>query len=210
MPEIEIIDCHRKIVGKINLKSEIFGVEINKPLIHEVVVNYLTNKRSGTASTKTRGLVSGSGRKPWRQKGTGRARVGSIRSPLWRGGGTVFGPMPKDYYYRVPKKKKWLAMNSALSSKLSAGELIVLDRIEIPEHRTKLMVSMLKDLGITEESILILIHGDMAEKNILLASRNIPNVSVVRLDSLNVYDLLRHQKVLMTLETIKKIEEIFS
>lgn len=210
MLEIDIIDRHRKIIGKTNLNPQIFGVEINKPLIHEVVVNYLTNKRRGTASTKTRGLVSGGGRKPWRQKGTGRARAGSIRSPLWRGGGTVFGPMPKDYYYHIPKKKKWLAMNSALSSKLSAGELMVLDRIEIPEPRTKLMVSMLKDLGITEENVLILIHGDIAEKNILLASRNIPNVSVVRLDSLNVYDLLRHQKVLMTLETIKRIEELFS
>lgn len=207
MREIEIFDKENKTVGKIELPPEIFGVDVNRGLLHEVVRNHLANMRQGTASTKTRGLVSGGGKKPWRQKGTGRARHGSIRSPIWRGGGTVFGPMPRDYSYRLPKKMKWSALCSALSGKLSDGELMVVDSLSISEPKTKLFKGVLRGLGLDGNSLLIVLPEK--NRNIQLAARNIPMVDVTMVDELNVYSILAHEKVILTKDAVERMKEVY-
>lgn len=206
MPELDIINIENKKVGKISLDPEIFGTTVKRHLLYDVFINQRANKRQGTASTKSKGMVSGGGAKPWRQKGTGRARAGSIRSPLWKGGGTIFGPQPRDYYYRLPKKVRWDAMNSAISAKVASQDLVVIDKIDLPEPKTKIMSSILKRLNI-EGSILI----PIAKKEPFLerAARNIPNVTVKRIEGMNVSDILNHRKLLLTPEVIKKIEEVF-
>jgi large subunit ribosomal protein L4 len=205
MPQVEVINRENKPVGKADLPDDIFGVEVKKALLHEVVVNHLANKRQGTAATKTRGLVSGGGRKPYRQKGTGRARAGSIRSPLWKGGGTVFGPQPRDYSYKLPKKKKWLALSSALASKLADGEVVVIDELSVDEPKTKAVESLLKTLGL--KNVLIVIP----EKNetLELAARNIPRVDVARVNELNVYSILVHEKLLISKDAIERMKEAY-
>ncbi len=205
MLELEVRDKNNNMVEKINIREDIFGIEVKQSLIHEAVVNFLANQRQGTHATKTRGLVSGGGKKPWRQKHTGRARAGSIRSPLWKGGGIVFGPQPRDYSYKLPKKKKRLALVGALNRKLNDGEIVVINDFSIKKPKTKEMVSILKNLGLIAKSVLIVVPDK--DDNILLSARNIPNVNVTRVDDLNVYDVVTHDVLLMTKETVKKIEE---
>ena len=207
MPEIEVKDINNNIIEKITLPEKIFGVEIKKELLHRVVVNYLANQRQGTHATKTRGMVTGGGKKPWRQKHTGRARHGSIRSPLWRGGGIIFGPQPRDYSYKIPKKQRRYALKSALSAKLKDGELIVIDKIEIEKPKTKKMLILLKSLGINGESILFI----TAEKdeNVYLSARNIPKVTVMKAMDINTYQILVHKKVVITKSALKKIQEVW-
>ncbi|MBI4682310.1 MAG: 50S ribosomal protein L4 [Nitrospirae bacterium] len=206
MAEIEIINKDNKSVGKTDLPDGIFGIDVRKGLLHEVVHNHLANKRQGTAATKTRGMVSGGGKKPYKQKGTGRARAGSSRSPLWRGGGTVFGPHPRDYSYKLPKKVKWLALNSALSAKLGDGEITIIDDISIKEPKTKSVVGMLASLGLKNNVLII-----VPEKNeaLELASRNIPRVNVVRVSELNVFTILSHEKLLISKDAVEKMKEVY-
>lgn len=185
------------------LPESIFGVSIRPHLLHQTVIMQLNNRRSGTASTKTRGLVRGSGRKPWRQKGTGRARVGSIRSPLWTGGGTTFGPQPRDYSYRLPKKARREALLSALSLRRQDEKVIVIDKLELAEIKTKLMLEVLKDLGV--ESALIVIHE--SDEKIERSARNLGTVKVLRADGLNVYDILRYEHLVLTEQALGVIEE---
>ena len=176
MPQIEMINKENKAAGKTELPDDIFGVKVNKELLFEVVHNHLANKRQGTAATKTKGLVSGGGKKPYKQKGTGRARSGSNRSPIWRGGGTIFGPQPRDYSYRMPKKAKWLALSSALAAKFADNDVVVIDDLSLAEAKTKAMKGILKNLGL--DNVLIIVP----EKNekLELAARNIPRVNIAR------------------------------
>ncbi len=185
------------------LPESIFGVSIRPHLLHQTVIMQLNNRRSGTASTKTRGLVRGSGRKPWRQKGTGRARVGSIRSPLWTGGGITFGPQPRDYSYRLPKKARREALLSALSLRRQDEKVIVIDKLELAEIKTKLMLEVLKDLGV--ESALIVIHE--SDEKIERSARNLGTVKVLRADGLNVYDILRYEHLVLTEQALGVIEK---
>jgi large subunit ribosomal protein L4 len=207
MAKIEIIDQNNKSLGKTDLPDDIFGVAVRKGLLHDVVHNHLANKRQGTASTRTRGMVSGGGKKPYKQKGTGRARAGSNRSPLWKGGGTVFGPHPRDYSYKLPKKVKWSALSSALSAKLADGEVIIIDNISVTEPKTKTVKGLLDNLGL-KNNVLIIIP----EKNdaLELASRNIPKVNVARVNELNVYSILSHEKLLISKDAIEKMKEAYS
>ncbi len=207
MPEIEVRDINNRVVEKITLPESVFGLEVNRPLLHQAVVNYLANQRQGTHATKTRGMVRGGGRKPWRQKHTGRARHGSIRSPLWRGGGVVFGPQPRDYSYEMPKKQKRLALKTALSAKLKDGELIVIDRLDFERPRTKEMVSLLSSLGVNGHSVLIVTPDK--QENVYLSARNIPGVKVMRATDLNTYEVLVHDRVLITKEALQKIQEVW-
>lgn len=207
MAEIEIIDQNNKSLGKTDLPDDIFAVDVKKGLLHEVVYNHLANKRQGTASTRTRGMVSGGGKKPYKQKGTGRARAGSNRSPLWKGGGTVFGPHPRDYSYKLPKKAKWSALSSALSAKHADGEVIIIDNISIAEPKTKVVKGLLDKLGLKNNVLII-----VPEKNdaLELASRNIPKVNVARVTELNVYSILSHEKLLISKDAIEKMKEAYS
>ncbi len=185
------------------LPESIFGVPIRPHLLHQTVIMQLNNRRSGTASTKTRGLVRGSGRKPWRQKGTGRARVGSIRSPLWTGGGTTFGPQPRDYSYRLPKKARREALLSALSLRRKDEKIIVIDKLELAETKTKLMREVLENLGV--KSALIVIHE--SDEKVERSARNLGTVKVLRAEGLNVYDILRYEHLVLTEQALGVIEE---
>jgi len=185
------------------LKAEIFGVKARPHLLHQVVTMQLSNRRAGTASTKTKGFVRGGGKKPWKQKGTGRARAGSIRSPLWVGGGTIFGPLPKDYSYRLPKKARREALLSALSLKNRDGKIIVLDKLEMAEAKTKLMRKILEDLQIKNALILIPQSDEKVERS----ARNLHTVKVLRAEGLNVYDLLRYEHLILTEESLRLLEE---
>lgn len=207
MAEINIINRENKSVGKAELPDDIFGVEVRKGLLHEVVLNHLANKRQGTAATKTKGMVSGGGKKPYKQKGTGRARAGSNRSPLWKGGGTVFGPQPRDYSYKLPKKVKWTALSSALTGKFNDGEVVIIDELAVKEAKTREIRTLLGSLGL-KNNVLIIIP----EKNeaIELASRNIPRVNVARVSELNVYSILSHEKLLISKAAIEKMKEVYS
>lgn len=205
MPEIEVKDRNNNTVEKITLNDDIFAVSANTGVIHEAIVNFLANQRQGTATTKTRGMVRGGGKKPWRQKHTGRARAGSIRSPLWRGGGTVFGPQVRDYSYALPKKQKRLALLSAINEKISNGEVVVIDELSLEKPKTKNMIEILKNFGFEKKSVLIV----FPEKDdaILLSARNIPGVNVTRIMDLNTYDVIVHDILLMTKDAIKRLEE---
>ncbi|MBI5195416.1 MAG: 50S ribosomal protein L4 [Nitrospirae bacterium] len=205
MPEINILNKDNKPAGSIDLPADIFGAPVNKGLLHAVVRNYLANQRQGTAATKTKGLVSGGGKKPWKQKHTGRARAGSIRSPLWRGGGTIFGPMPRDYSYKLPKKSKWAALSSALSAKFSDGEVVVVEDLPMTGPKTKNLNSVLSGMGL--KNVLIVIPD---KNNILaLAARNIPQVNVKEVSALNVYDVLRHEKLLFTKGAVEYMKKVY-
>jgi large subunit ribosomal protein L4 len=206
MPQIDILNKENKPIGTADLPQEIFGAEVRKGLLHAVVRNHLANKRQGTSATKTRGLVSGGGKKPHKQKGSGRARAGSNRSPIWRGGGTVFGPQPRDYSYKLPKKVKWAAFNSALSSRFSDGAVIVIDDLSISEPKTKLLTELLKGFGLKENVLIIL-----PEKNrdVELAARNLPRVNIARVSELNVYTILAHEKLLIVKEAVGRMKEVY-
>jgi large subunit ribosomal protein L4 len=185
------------------LKEEIFGKKARPHLLHQMVVMQLNNRRAGTAATKSKGLVRGGGKKPWRQKGTGRARAGSIRSPLWVGGGTIFGPQPRDYSFRMPRKARKEALLSALSLKNRDGKIIVIDRLELEEAKTKLMVKALAELKVTSALIVI----SRPDATIERSSRNIPAVKVLRVEGLNVYDLVRYEHLILTEGALKLLEE---
>lgn len=205
MPEINIKDKNNTSVGKMDVPENIFGVTAKAGVLHSAVVNFLANQRQGTAATKTKGLVSGGGRKPWKQKSTGRARSGSSRSPLWRGGGTVFGPQPRDYSYSLPKKAKKAALNAAISDKLADGEIIVIDGFGLVKPSTKDMVSLLKNLGLTGKSTLIVVPG----KNdaVLLSARNIPGVKVTRVTDLNPYEVAANSWILFDRQAVEMLTE---
>jgi large subunit ribosomal protein L4 len=202
--ELDLIDRQGTPIEKISVADSAFAVEVKTHLFYQVVRMQLANRRRGTASTKTRGEVSGGGRKPWRQKGTGRARQGSTRSPLWRGGGVALGPKPRSYAYKLPKKVRRAALCSALSMKTQEGLLKVIDRLDIPAPKTKQMVGFLKDLGV-EKAAIILLAGD--NPNAQLAARNLPKVKVLRVEGINIYDLLAHDYLICTREALLKLQE---
>jgi len=205
MPEINIKDKNNTSVGKMDVPESIFGVTAKQGVLHSAVVNFLANQRQGTAATKTKGMVSGGGKKPWKQKSTGRARSGSSRSPLWRGGGTVFGPQPRDYSYSLPKKAKKAALNAAISGKLADGEIIVIDSFGLVKPSTKDVVSLLKNLGLTGKSTLIVVP----EKNdaVLLSARNIPGVKVTRVTDLNPYEVAANSWILFDRQAVEMLSE---
>tara|TARA_B100000315_G_scaffold189419_1_gene179237 strand:+ start:1039 stop:1659 length:621 start_codon:yes stop_codon:yes gene_type:complete len=202
--ELSIVDTKNKKVGSLEVNEGIFGADVNESLLHDVVVMQLANKRRGTASTKIRDEVRGGGKKPWKQKGTGRARAGSSRSPLWRGGGVTFGPKPRDYFYKIPKKARKTALKSILSLKAKNNDIVVLDKLESKSSKTKEVALLLKDLKILDK-VLFLIEQE--NKNLELAARNLPNARVLNLAGLNVYDLLYSSKLVLTQSTVSKIEE---
>lgn len=203
--EINVVDSQGNIVETTTLNEAVFDAEVKSHLLHEVVTMQLANRRQGTASTKTRGEVRGGGAKPWRQKGTGRARAGSRRSPLWRGGGTIFGPKPRDYSYTVPKKVRRAALRSALSAKVREAGFTVMDQITLPQPKTREMVALLKRLDLAEKKVLIVLDDMTSE--VVRAARNLPQVKVLPVIGINVYDLLYHDAVLCTKAVLEKIEE---
>ncbi len=208
MPKVAVYDITGAATGEIELNDDVFGVAVNEALIHQAVVRQMANQRLGTASTKTKGLVRGGGKKPWRQKGTGRARAGSIRSPLWVGGGTVFGPQPRSYAFSMPRKARRLAIKSALSAKVAAGELLVVEDIQFSQPKTKNVVNLLANFNSAEQKALII--TDVANENVAKSSRNIPGVKNITSLTLNVIDILHHDKVLVTKDAVTKIEEVLA
>lgn len=207
MPKVAVLDMTGKEVGTVELSDSIFGIEPNVSVMHDVVVNHLANKRQGTQSALTRAEVSGGGKKPWRQKGTGHARQGSIRSPQWRHGGIVFAPKPRDYSYVINKKVKRLAMKSAFSSKVLDNGIIVLDSLEMPEYKTKSMANVLNAIGANGKSLVVL---PGIEDKIIKSSRNIPGVKTSQVNTLNVYDILNARKLVIVKSAISKIEEVYA
>ncbi len=205
MASVAMVDMNNKKVKDVELPA-LFGAEVRSHVLHTAVVNQLANRRAGTAATKNKALVSGGGKKPWRQKGTGRARAGSSRSPLWRHGGTIFGPMPRDYSYSIPKKEKRVALVSALAAKVQENKLIILDKISLPEPKTKQMAGLLETLGVTESALVLLVAEN---KNVALAARNIPYVKVLRMANINVYDLLKYQYLITTQDAITAMQEVY-
>ena len=204
MPSVDIVDLNNATVGSIELSDAVFGAEVNEALLYEAVRQYTAARRSGTAATKTRHEVSGSGKKLWKQKGTGRARMGSIRSPLWRHGGTVHGPQPRSYEYKLPRKMVLGALRSALSAKLRDGELRVVRSFELSDHKTKNMVNVLGKLQ-AKKTVLLVEAGE--NTHLTRASRNLRGVKLLPTKDVNVYDLLRHQEVLLSETAAKKLSE---
>ena len=207
MPKVAVYNIAGAQTGEVELNDNVFGVEVNVPVMHQAVVMQLANQRQGTHATKTRGLVRGGGKKPWKQKGTGRARAGSIRSPLWVGGGTVFGPHPRSHAIAMPRKARRLALKSALSDKVNNGELLVVDAISFEQPKTKAVVKMLADFNAAEQKALIITEGD---ETVEKSARNIPGVKAIASSGLNVYDLLYHDKVFITKGAVTKIEEVLA
>ncbi len=207
MPSIDVYNVEGKKVKSVDLKEEIFGIEPNEAVVHSVLVNYLANQRQGTQSTKTRSEVSGGGRKPWRQKGTGRARQGSIRAPQWIKGGIALGPRPKDYSYRINKKERRLAVLSCLSSKVLENELTVVDTLEMKEIKTKEMAKVLTNLKVEGKTLILLAEKN---ENIQKSARNIEGVKTTLVNTINVYDLLKYKNLVITLDTVKKLEEVYA
>ena len=207
MPSIQVLNMQGKAAGELNLSDEIFAVAPNVAAMHLVVRSILANNRQGTQSALTRGKVRGGGRKIYRQKGTGNARHHSNRAPQFRHGGVVFAPQPRDYVVNVPKKVRRLAMKSALSSKLSAGDIIVVDKIALNEAKTKLVARMLKDLGIEKKALLVMAGPD---ETLIRAARNIESLSGTNVNTLNVYDILRANKLIILQDAVKGIEEVYA
>lgn len=207
MPKVPVYNMEGNQVGEIDLNDSIFGTEVNEPLLHQAVVRHLANQRQGTVSTKGRSEVSGGGRKPWRQKGTGRARHGSTRSPIWVGGGTTFGPKPRDYRQGLPKKARRAALKSALSAKVGAGDLIVLDTLALDEPKTKLMAGVLAKIQAGSRPIIVTAERD---GTLARSARNIPGVVLREARGLNVYDVISHPKLIITKEGVAKVEEVFA
>ena len=209
MPKLSVYDMTGKKTGEeIELMDYVFGVEMNEAVVHQAVVMQQANERQGTHATKTRGLVRGGGRKPWKQKGTGRARSGSTRSPIWVGGGTVFGPSPRSHAKAMPRKARRLAIRCALSSKVAAGELIIVDGLKFDEIKTKNVIEMLKGFESAEKKALIITDG--ANENVEKSSRNIPKVKDLSNACLNVFDILHNDKVLLAKDAVAKIEEVLA
>ena len=207
MPKIDVYDIKGKKVSVVELNEEIFGIEPNEDIVHSVLVNYLANQRQGTQSTKTRSEVSGGGKKPWRQKGTGRARQGSIRAPQWIKGGIALGPKPRSYKYTVNKKERQLAIRSVLSSKVLENNLVVVDSLPLKEIKTKEMVKALSNLKVEGKALIMLPEKN---ENVQKSARNIEGVKTTLVGTINVYDLLKYNKLVLTLDTVKKLEEVYA
>lgn len=207
MPTVDIYNADGKVVGNMELNEAVFGVEVRPDVMHEVVVNYLANQRQGTQSTKTRTEVRGGGIKPWRQKGTGRARQGSIRAPQWTGGGVALGPKPRDYRYTLNKKVRRLALKSALSSKVLENEVIVLESLALSEIKTKQISELLKNLNVTEKALIVLPEND---KNIVCSARNIRGVDTTFVGAINTYEVLNHTKCIILKDAVAKLEEVYA
>ncbi|MDD2447296.1 MAG: 50S ribosomal protein L4 [Tissierellia bacterium] len=207
MPKVNVYNMSGDIVEEIALSEDIFGIEINEHVVWEVVRNQLANKRQGTQSAKTRAEVRGGGRKPWRQKGTGRARQGSKNSPQWKGGGVVFAPKPRDYSYSVPKKVKRLALKSVLTSKVQENEIIVVDEIKFDSPKTKEMVSLLTKLNADKKALIVMGEKDL---NVIKSANNIPNVATALVNTINVYDILKYNSFIITKDAVRKVEEVYA
>ena len=207
MPTVDVYNADGKVVSTMELNDSVFGVKVNKDVMHEVVVNYLANQRQGTQSTLTRTEVRGGGIKPWRQKGTGRARQGSIRAPQWVGGGVAIGPKPRDYSYRLNKKVKRLALKSALSSKVEESEIIVLDALDCKEFKTKQVADMLAKLNVTEKALIVLPEND---KKIVNSARNIRGVDATFVGAINTYEVLNHTKCIILKDAVETLEEVYA
>ena len=207
MPKVDVLDIKGKKVSDIELADSVFGIKPNEAIVHSVLVNYLANQRQGTQSTKTRAEVSGGGKKPWRQKGTGRARQGSIRAPQWIKGGIALGPKPRSYKYTVNKKEKRLAIKSVLSSKVLEKELTVVDKLELNEIKTKTMVKALADLKVEGKTLIVLPENN---KNVLMSSRNIEGVKTIVANNINIFDLLKYTNLILPVDTVKKLEEVYA
>ena len=206
MANVSVYNIEGKEVGSIELNDAVFGVEVNEHLVHMAVVNQLANNRQGTQSAKTRSEVSGGGRKPWRQKGTGHARQGSTRAPQWTGGGIVFAPKPRDYSFKMNKKEKRIALLSALSSKVSESKIVVLDEFKLDEIKTKKFVEVMNNLKV--ENALVVLEGE--NKNVVLSGRNIPSVKVTATNEINTYDVLKYTTLVVTEAAVEKLEEVYA
>ena len=206
MANVSVYNIEGKEVGSIELNDAVFGVEVNEHLVHMAVVNQLAYNRQGTQSAKTRSEVSGGGRKPWRQKGTGHARQGSTRAPQWTGGGIVFAPKPRDYSFKMNKKEKRIALLSALSSKVAESKIVVLDEFKLDEIKTKKFVEVMNNLKV--ENALVVLEGE--NKNVVLSGRNIPSVKVTATNEINTYDVLKYETLVVTKAAVEKLEEVYA
>ena len=206
MAKVSVYNIEGKVVGDMELNDAVFGVEVNEHLVHMAVVSQLANNRQGTQSAKTRAEVSGGGRKPWRQKGTGHARQGSTRAPQWTGGGVIFAPKPRDYSFKMNKKEKNIALKSALTSRVAENKIIVLDSIKFEEIKTKNMVAVLDNLKVNK-ALVVLNDND---QNVVLSARNIPNVKTASTNTINVYDILKYDKLIVTKDAVATIEEVYA
>lgn len=207
MSRVNVLNMSGEKLKQMNISNDIFGIEPNKVVMHAAVVNYLANQRQGTQSTLTRSEVRGGGRKPWKQKGTGNARQGSIRSPQWRHGGIALGPKPRDYSYSLNKKVKRLALKSALSTKVLDKDFIVLDKIELESFKTKTIVDMLTAIEATKKVLIVLPEVD---EKVIKSANNIPGVKTTLVNTLNVYDILNHDKFVVVVDAVRKIEEVYA
>ena len=206
MANVSVYNMEGKEVGKMDLNDSVFGVEINEHLVHMAVVQQLANNRQGTQKAKTRGEVSGGGRKPWRQKGTGHARQGSIRAPQWKGGGVVFAPVPRDYSFKMNKKEKRAALKSALTDKAQAGNLIVVDELKFDEIKTKKFAQVMTNLKATRKALVVLADND---QNVVLSARNLAEANTTLTNTLNVYDIVNARTLVLTKDAVAKIEEVY-
>lgn len=209
MPRVALYNIKGETVGEVDLKDEVFGIEPNRAVLHEAVVWQMASWRRGSAETKTRGEVQGSNRKPWRQKGTGRARAGHKRSPLWRKGGIVFGPHQRSYAYRLPRKVRRLALKSALSDKVLSGDIIVLDELTMAQPKTREMVEILQNLKVDRKALVVTAGRDQ-DINVERSARNIPGVKPIVAGGINVYDLLNYDKLVITREAVARVEEVLA
>ena len=206
MSSVSVYNMEGKEIGTMELNDAVFGVEVNEHLVHMAVVQHLANMRQGTQKAKTRSEVSGGGRKPWKQKGTGHARQGSTRAPQWKGGGVVFAPVPRDYSFKINKKEKRIALKSALTSKLQSNSIIVVDELKMSEIKTKSFLTVMNNLKV--EKGLVVIDG--SDKNVVLSARNLPDIDTARADMINVYDVMKAKKLVLTKDAVTKIEEVYA
>lgn len=207
MPVVKVKNLKSEEVGEIELSDAVFGVPLNKALIYSAVKSYMANQRAGTSATKTRGDVRGSGKKLWKQKGTGRARIASLRSPLWKGGGNVHGPQPRDWSYNIPKKMRRGAIRSVLSERLREGGLVIVESFELPSHKTKELTATLGALGLNKR---LLVVDSASNGNLVLSSRNLREVTLVSASGINVYDLLTHEQIALTRDAAVQLEKQLS
>ncbi len=206
MPVVKVKNLKNEVVGELSLSDKVFGADLNKALIWEAVKEFRANGRRGTVATKTRGDVSGAGRKLWRQKGTGRARIASLRSPLWKGGGNVHGPQPRDWGYKMPQKQRHGAIRSALSERLREGGLQIVESFDLADHKTKQLAGVLSTIGAGEGHVLVI--DSIENRNLQLASRNLPTVKHTNGYGLNIYDILRHERIVLSKRAVEEVERI--
>ncbi len=206
MATVSVLNMQGKEVGTMDLNDAVFGVKVNEHLVHMAVVQYLANKRQGTQKAKTRSEVRGGGRKPWRQKGTGHARQGSIRAPQWKGGGMVFAPVPRDYSFKMNKKEKRAALKSALTSRVSENKFIVLDELKLDEIKTKKFVEVMKNINV-DKALVVLDNNDL---NVIKSASNVPNIKTASTSTINVYDILKYNTVVVTKAAVEAIQEVYA